>query len=305
MVTVDSSVLSGTIISNVGYASASNLANTIASSAVTSTVVGPDLVISKSVSTATISINDLLTYTLVVKNNGPAIATTVTLTDIVPTDTRFQSASNGGSEAAGVVSWNLGSLNVGEVLTRTMIVTVNTGVAEGTNLINTGYAIASNIAGLQNSNSVVTVVAAPVLTLTIHAEPTPIEPTTTFITYTIRITNSGSAAATNVGLTNTIPSSTIFISASDGGSETSLGSGVITWPVVTIDASTTIVRTFHVSVTQTIEDGNDLVNIISINSDEGFIIDRSRQPETVEDPTEPVYLPIILQSLSDLTVVGD
>jgi uncharacterized repeat protein (TIGR01451 family) len=83
--------------------------------AVEDTVVGPaaDLSLAKSGSSYLIEVGHNITYTLVVTNNGPSIATNVTLTDTLPLDVPFVSAlSSQGScnHVGGVVTCDLGTL---------------------------------------------------------------------------------------------------------------------------------------------------------------------------------------------------
>ena len=76
-----------------------------------------------------------LTYTLVVANDGPSDATDVVVSDDVPAGTSFVSADGGGIEAAGTVTWNLGSLADGA--TATVHVTVHVNEARTADLSNT------------------------------------------------------------------------------------------------------------------------------------------------------------------------
>ena len=69
-----------------------------------------DLSITKTDSADPVIAGEDLTYTLVVTNDGPSDATNVVVTDDVPAGTSFVSADGGGLEAAGTVTWNLGTL---------------------------------------------------------------------------------------------------------------------------------------------------------------------------------------------------
>jgi uncharacterized repeat protein (TIGR01451 family)/fimbrial isopeptide formation D2 family protein len=74
---------------------------------VTTAAPNADLVVTKSQpSPATVNPGGTITYTVTVTNNGPATASNVVVTDTLPTGTTFGSASNGGTQAAGVVTWN-------------------------------------------------------------------------------------------------------------------------------------------------------------------------------------------------------
>ncbi|MFN3265328.1 MAG: isopeptide-forming domain-containing fimbrial protein [Deinococcales bacterium] len=88
-----------------------------------------DLVVTKSQPSAAVNSGGTITYTVTVRNNGPATASNVVVTDTLPAGTTFQSASNGGTQTAGVVTWNstttpaLASLANGASQTFTVVVT--------------------------------------------------------------------------------------------------------------------------------------------------------------------------------------
>jgi uncharacterized repeat protein (TIGR01451 family)/CSLREA domain-containing protein len=68
------------------------------------------------------------------------------------------------------------------------------------------------------------------------------------ITYTLHVTNTGTLTATGVVLTDTLPASSSFVWASDGGVE---ASGVVTWPTFNVSPSGGVVtRTFAVTATK-------------------------------------------------------
>jgi len=58
-------------------------------------------------------VGSTLTYTIGVINNGPAVATDVTVTDVLPAGVNFISSSGSSSFAGGTVTGNLGTLAVG------------------------------------------------------------------------------------------------------------------------------------------------------------------------------------------------
>ncbi|MFN2387173.1 MAG: hypothetical protein ABR576_12975 [Thermoanaerobaculia bacterium] len=90
----------------------------------------PGLTISKSgPSTATTGSN--ITYTITYGNTGAAAANGVVIRDPVPAGTTFVSATGGGTNVAGVVTWNIGTVNAG-VTGQTVSFTVNVTAASGT-----------------------------------------------------------------------------------------------------------------------------------------------------------------------------
>ena len=72
-----------------------------------------DLVLTKSASIGTLTPGATFDYILTVQNNGPNAATAVVVTDDLPPEVSFQSSSCGATEAAGVVTWNVGTLAIG------------------------------------------------------------------------------------------------------------------------------------------------------------------------------------------------
>ena len=98
------------------------------------TVNGADLAIVKT-GPALVTEGTTYSYTLVATNNGPATATNVTVSDAVPANTTYVSASLGCLQAAGVVTCSAGTL--ASAASATFTVTVQAGSA-GSSISNTG-----------------------------------------------------------------------------------------------------------------------------------------------------------------------
>ncbi len=97
-----------------------NLSNNTASETVLVTLL-PDLKITKTGPDPAYFGTDF-SYTLTIENIGLTEATTVMAEDELPSGVTFVSASDGGTESAGVVTWNIGTLAVGASVTRTVTV---------------------------------------------------------------------------------------------------------------------------------------------------------------------------------------
>jgi uncharacterized repeat protein (TIGR01451 family) len=134
IVKVNMGTAPGTVISNTATVSATpsdpNPANNSATS--TTVVASPtqsDVAIQKTASPEPVDQGTNLTYTLQVTNNGPAVAQGVTVSDPLPAQVTFTSASTTQgtcSQAAGTVTCNLGSINVGGLAIVTVNVTAQT-----------------------------------------------------------------------------------------------------------------------------------------------------------------------------------
>jgi uncharacterized repeat protein (TIGR01451 family) len=130
VVKVNDDTADGTIITNTSSFDDQSSTDTI--EVKTSTV----LVLSK-LAPSQASAGNLLTYTLQVTNDGPTDAQNVILTDILPSNISFVSASDGGTFVGGQVIFNLGTIPVGTTATVTITANVNSGVRPGTILNNT------------------------------------------------------------------------------------------------------------------------------------------------------------------------
>lgn len=112
------------------------------------------------------------------------------------------------------------------------------------------------------------------------------------LSYTITVVNSGNLTATNALITDVVPLSTTYIpnSASDGGS---FSSGIISWPNLTLNPTTSLTRTFQVTVSTTVTTGNKITNTAYITSAQG-VSDIGSFVVTVGDvANRKTYLPII------------
>ena len=175
-----------------------------------------------------------LTYTLTFRNDGNQAATGVTLTDTLPANTSFVSASDGGVLAGNVVTWNIGNVPVGTPITRTVTVQVNDPLPAGvTSITNTATVTddGGNGADPTPANNTDTdidsLATTPDLVVTKTDGVTSASPGDTLI-YTLTISNAGAQDASGVIVTDTLPANTTFVSASDGGV---FSGGVVTWIV--------------------------------------------------------------------------
>lgn len=105
--------------------------------------------VSKTDGATTVNPGDTLTYTITVANpTSDSNATNLVVTDTLPANVTFVSASNGGVESGGVVTWNIASLAGGSNVVRTVTVTVNSNAPDNTVLTNTAVASSTSDSGL-------------------------------------------------------------------------------------------------------------------------------------------------------------
>ncbi|MBU0971250.1 MAG: DUF11 domain-containing protein, partial [Proteobacteria bacterium] len=147
-VTVSSLTTDGQIVQNTAVI-LSNELGPIISNKVTNTVSKtsglPSLSILKTDSPDPAYVNNPITYTIAVSNDGTAVLTNVVIKDPVPANTTFINADGGGTLTGSTVIWNIPSLAAGATHTVNMKVQVNANTVEGTFIQNAAEVIAREI----------------------------------------------------------------------------------------------------------------------------------------------------------------
>src|SRR5207247_33419 len=222
-----SPLANGTVITNATYSIDSNETAPASGAAITTTVSSvPVLAISKTDAPDPVNAGASITYTLSCSNTGNANASGVAITDTVPANTTFVSATAGGTLSAGVVTWSIGALNAGSSSSVQMVVRAASPLANGTVITNATYGIDSNETAPTAGAAIPTTVSStPVLAISKTDAPDPVSAGAD-ITYTLSYSNTGNANATGAVITDTLPANTTFVSATAGGT---LAGGIVTW----------------------------------------------------------------------------
>jgi uncharacterized repeat protein (TIGR01451 family) len=219
------------------------------------TIVTPvaDLAAGKS-GQATIAATSNLVYTISITNFGPSTAAGVVVTDSLPAGATFVSAP-GGVNNSGIVSWSLGSLTAGQVSNLTLTVTAPaSGSLTNTATVNSPT-LDSNL--MNNTSSPVTTTVTPMADVAVtESGPATVFAGTNF-SYTVTVTNLGSSAASNVVVSDNLPTNTIFVTTTGGGTN---DNGIVTWPTI---PALTNGGTFTFTVTVTAPPSGPLTNTVS------------------------------------------
>jgi uncharacterized repeat protein (TIGR01451 family)/fimbrial isopeptide formation D2 family protein len=203
VVRVDSGVPAGAFIYNaVAITDTSGLTDT--DDITTPVQTRADLAVTKSDDPDPVIVGTLLTYTLLVTNNGPSVARNTAVTDTQPPEVAFVSAEPAQSSGPNPLVWSLGDLAVGEVrrLTVTVRVLVTT-TDVFTNAVVVGSDTPDDNPG-NNGDEEPTTPLVPGLELTKDVAPGQAVRNMPF-TYTIRITNTGQVTFNPLVLTDTLP----------------------------------------------------------------------------------------------------
>jgi uncharacterized repeat protein (TIGR01451 family) len=226
-------------------------------SAETTTVMVPvtvqaDLALTKTATPDPAFPGQTLTYTVTVRNNGPNAADGVTLSEMVPVGTTFQSVSAppgwtctlpevGGM---GSIVCTTPSLAADSIAIFTVAVRVDEFTPSGTVIENSASVLSDSTPDPNQANnfaSASTPVSGPAsANLAVSMTATPDEVTAGgTITYTITALNNGPNPAIDLSISNPIPTGTSFVTAtaSTGGTVTApsgaAGSVIVSWPGTT------------------------------------------------------------------------
>ena len=221
----------------------------------------PTLELSKIDTPDPVAAGDDVTYQLSYRNSGSATAQNVMLTDAVPADTTFVSATSGGTLSGGVVTWNLGPLVAGAGGSVSMTVQVDNPIANNTQISNIATLSADNAGSVQDTATTL-VTSDPFLVLEKSDTPDPVE-AGGIITYTLDFANIGSDIATGVVLEDPLPPLTTFVSATGGGT---LVGAVVTWNLGDVAAGSSGSVTFSVLVDSPLADGTLITNAATLSA---------------------------------------
>jgi uncharacterized repeat protein (TIGR01451 family) len=203
-----------------------------------------------------------LIYSITVTDDGPGDATGVQISDPLPVGTSFVSATDGGTESGGIVSWDLGSLANGATVTVQVVVHVDPArIADLSNTASVSSSTfdptsandsATETTGVQTSADLSIAKSTTATTLDAGAS----------VAYTIVVSNAGPSDAQQVVVTDPLPVDTSFVSASGGGTEST---GTVTWNLASVPAGTSVTLQLTLQVAAPFA-GATLTNTANVNS---------------------------------------
>lgn len=167
-------------------------------------------------------------YTVSVRNTGDGDCTDARVTASVPSGSTFVSATQGGTSAGGSVNWNVGALKAGE--RKEMTFTVSPG-SSGT--YRTEAVANCTCAGEARDACATEVTGIPAILVEVVDNPDPIEIGNT-VTYTIRVTNQGSANDNDIKVVCELPGEQSFVSAAGASTHSISGKTITFAPLATL-----------------------------------------------------------------------
>ncbi len=212
----------------------------------------------------TVFAGNQVTYSVTVLNNGPSDAKNVLVTDPLPSGVSFVSASDGGFLFGNKVQWNLANMPVGKNYEFSFTIATNSNIATGSVISNQVSSLASNATETATSEvSSVFVEVHSLLTIQESASSA-IVVAGENVTYTFTVTNQGPSDASNLVITDEIPSTLTFVSTSGGGI---LKNGIVTWKPASLSAGADYTCTLIVKVNGDVPNGTIITNHSLVKSD--------------------------------------
>ncbi len=206
-----------------------------------------DLFLTKKESSSPVTAGESLTYTLTVKNNGPADAREVAINDTLPLGVTYQSSS-GCTVKEMLVTCELGTVLANETKQKTIKVKVSPGAR--TDIVNSATVLTAESIDPDSSNNTA-IIATPViaradLSISKSVLPDQVEVGGT-VTYTLAINNNGPSLATGVRVVDDLPSEVSLISATPS-KGTCKGSSSVTCELGNLNVNQRVTITIVVEV---------------------------------------------------------
>lgn len=202
----------------------------------------PRLVIEKEAnppSGSQVGSGETITYTITATNVGTVPINGAVITDVVDTDLTNVMPLDGGAFASGTVTWNVGSIAVGQTVTVRFKPDVKIGLTTGTEIFNTGKLVSPALPTAANTNTTRhTTTSTPVLSISKTASPTSSAPGGS-INYTIVVSNTGDSTATNLVVTDN-PDETYVASVSAISSPGTYSGNTITWNLPNLSPASSV-----------------------------------------------------------------
>ncbi|MCD6446878.1 MAG: DUF11 domain-containing protein, partial [Candidatus Marinimicrobia bacterium] len=278
----------GTNIENIAYAyyqDPGGFEYNIQSQAVITTVSqGYKLSISKSVETSVYMPLDTVVYHIEIQNSGNIAVSSVSVMDTLSNDLTYLSSQPAGTVNDQNISWNILNIQPGASSSIDLQCLVVPDVVSGISIENhAGFITADEVRG-HSQPVMISIESRPDLLIESN-----IDQATAFagdtLTYTITITNTGNAPATNTLLYNDLPYQMEFVSSSGNGQ---FYQGIVTWAIGTVPEGNSITETLRAVVKDAVSPGMLLSNSSTVTCSESIsastqvltqIIERILQPD--------------------------
>ncbi|MFB6456178.1 gliding motility-associated C-terminal domain-containing protein [Chitinophaga sp. Hz27] len=239
-----------------------------------------DLQVIKTISNTVPGTGDIVSFQVVVKNNGPSTATNATVTDVMQNGFSYQqSTTSKGNFNSNTGVWTIGTLTAGETATLQVDAWVNTtGIYINTATVKADEKDPDN----SNNSSVVNIKPDPITDLHVSKSVSNMAPPHgSDVTFTIIAGNDGPSDGTGITVTDVLPAGYSFKSASATTGSYSATTGIWNIGNMTKNATATL------TVTATVNKTGNYTNTAVIKGNE---TDRNQTNNT--SAVTPVPVPL-------------
>ncbi|WP_324024062.1 gliding motility-associated C-terminal domain-containing protein [Maribacter sp. BPC-D8] len=265
-----------------------------------------DLEVTNTISQPSANPGDALIIIVDVLNNGPDDVTNVSIENVVPVGFTVTGINDGGTQSGNNITWSGLTIANGTTATMTFNVDVNNPVNTTDEYLNTVQVIAvdqfDNDSTPNNDDGDQSEDDEDNVELRLQSTDLEIINTVTpgtgnpgdVLTFTVEVVNNGTDDATNVEVSNMIPSGFTVVNVNDGGVQTG---NEILWTVLNVPNGTTTTLTFEASInvpTNTADEYLNTVQIVNVDQldpDSTPNNDDGDQSEDDEDNAEIVLIP--------------
>lgn len=259
-----------------------------------------DISLTKDVDNANPDVNTNIVFTLTVSNAGPSDATSVEVTDLLPSGFTYDSDDSGGDYTSGTGIWDIGALTSGATEILNITATVNvignyTNIAEVTAQDQTDNDSTpnNNVAGEDDQDEIM-VNPRPLVDISVTKTADNLTPNVgEQIVFTVSVFNDGPSDATNVVVTDFLESGYEFVSAvpSNGVYEPLNGS----WTIGNLDNATSE----NIIITANVLPNGDYTNIAELTDLTETDIDSepANNDDTEDDQQTIEPIPVLVSDL--------
>ncbi|WP_157258259.1 DUF7507 domain-containing protein, partial [Pedobacter ginsenosidimutans] len=241
----------------------------------------PKIVSSKTVADANnngkAEANEVLTYNIIVKNNGNTARTGVKITDAVPANTTYliASADNGGSLIGNILNWNNLTIPANGQIQVSFKVTVNTIIPSGVLSVNNTATVTDPGNTLTPLNPAVAIPTEGMLegskSVTDNkGNKDGKAQANEILTYSLQVKNTGGSALNGVTITDELPAGLTYVPNSVSGYGTVMGN-TLKW-TINMQANSSTVLTFDAKVAPDVNSYNTIKNVVVMTSPIGTTI---------------------------------
>lgn len=273
-------------VHNDHYLAAADNADVVAGADVTTTVNAPAFALGKVASSDPVVAGQRLTYTIYLTNAGHLTTTfPYTIEETLPAHTAYAASSPPAQVSGDTLTWTLSSpLGIGQVVSVTFALTVTTPYTTGLDLVNDTYlAFSDEVTPTAQGPAITTTVLSwPVLSVSKAGHAPQVE-AGGLLTYTLVVTNAGSATAPAEGtfVTDTLPGYVQMLGC-DPSCTYVVDSPTVTWTLGTMMPGETRYLTLTGRVYRPLPSGSALTNQAAVSATNALATSGASEGTTVD-----------------------